>query len=385
MKINKLTKKSKMIIGMVISAVVVIGGVCWGATAYATEQEEQQQLTNYEKKVTQAGEQVDALYLDGSKELLAKDISKEKIITADKALDDLKGSSLYTKEVAKEVKEIVVDWSYADYMYDYQLNVEKLFDQNKALSEDANIKQVEEQRKDLIKNTKKETFAKTLDPLLKEAVAQQAQIDNATKQVNDLYTSSERKEVKDNITWTAYNSAKTSVDKVKQVKAKENLTNGLKKANDSLKAQDVEKEAQAQVQAETQAEAEQQAIANEFSGNESSSNEGSSSNKKATNDSSASSSSNSSSDSSSNNSKSGSSSNNSSGNSKASGGSSSKSNKGSSSSNNKSSSNNSNGSTSKSNGGKSGGSTNYNTDDYKDNGSEKNKSNGGTNEYWGWE
>lgn len=232
-----------MIIGIVVGAVVVIGGVCWGATAYATEQEEQQQLTNYEKKVTQAGEQVDALYLDGSKELLAKDISKEKIITADKALDDLKGSSLYTKEVAKEVKEIVVDWSYADYMYDYQLNVEKLFDQNKALSEDANIKQVEEQRKDLIKNTKKETFAKTLDPLLKEAVAQQTQIDNATKQVNDLYTSSERKEVKDNITWTAYNSAKTSVDKVKQVKAKENLTNGLKKANDSLKAQDAKQAA----------------------------------------------------------------------------------------------------------------------------------------------
>lgn len=372
-----------MIIGMVISAVVVIGGVCWGATAYATEQEEQQQLTNYEKKVTQAGEQVDALYLDGSKELLAKDISKEKIITADKALDDLKGSSLYTKEVAKEVKEIVVDWSYADYMYDYQLNVEKLFDQNKALSEDANIKQVEEQRKDLIKNTKKETFAKTLDPLLKEAVAQQTQIDNATKQVNDLYTSSERKEVKDNITWTAYNSAKTSVDKVKQVKAKENLTNGLKKANDSLKEQDAEKEAQAQVQAETQAEAEQQAIANEFNGNESSSNDGSSSNKNATNDSSASSSSNSSSDSSSNNSKSGSSSNNSSGNSKASSGSSSKSSGNSSSKSSGSSSSSSKpsgGSSSKSgtNGGSSSGSTG------KSDKTIPNPNSGGTSEFSGW-
>ncbi|HAO5955187.1 TPA: hypothetical protein IP990_002723 [Listeria monocytogenes] len=134
-------------------------------------------------------------------------------------------------------------------MYNYQLEVEKLLDPNKVLREDANIQQVEEQCKDLVKNTKKENFAKSFDPILKEALAQQTQITEATKQVDSLYTTAERKEIKVDITWNNYNMAKASVGKVKQEKSKKDLTGGLKKAQDYLKAQDAEREAKAEATA----------------------------------------------------------------------------------------------------------------------------------------
>ncbi|WP_271006131.1 toxin Cry1Ac domain D-VI-related protein [Listeria seeligeri] len=243
MKKISLTKKNKWLIGIVLGALVVAGGIGWGVTAYAEEKEEEQRMIDLEKQLTNVTKQIDALYLDDSKELLAKDVSLDKIKKAETALDALKEQTLPTKAMKQEVKNAATDWGHADYMYTYQMNVEKLLDPNKVLREDANISQVEQQRQDLIKNSEKGTFAKSLDPVLKEAVAQQTQIETATKQVNSLYTSTARKEVKEGLTWDNYNTAKTSVDKVKQVKAKKELTSGLSKANDTLKAQDAKQAA----------------------------------------------------------------------------------------------------------------------------------------------
>ncbi|EIM9319916.1 hypothetical protein LN805_000290 [Listeria monocytogenes] len=369
MKKSQLTNKKKWIIGLAIITVVVAGSICWGVNSYAKEKEEQQQITEQEKQIDDVAKKVDALYLDDTKEFLAKDISKDKIEEADKALQALKDEKILTKKITRELKEMASEWAYAEYMYDYQLSVEKLLDTNGILREDANIQQVEEQRKDLVDNTKKENFAKSFDPILKEALAQQTQITEATKQVDSLYTSNEHKEVKDGITWDNYNKAKASVDKIKQGKANKDLTASLKKANDALKAQDAKKEAQAKAE---QASQEVASNSNDTSAN-------SSSNDNATSKSSGKSSGSTSSGNS-NNSTSGNSGNSRSsstdGNPKSSSGSSSKSTGGSSSSN-KSSSNS--GSSSKS----TGGSTSKNAETGSTHIEEPN-SDGGTNIYDGW-
>ncbi|HAO5758383.1 TPA: hypothetical protein IP900_002745 [Listeria monocytogenes] len=242
MKTIKLPKKNKWLITIALSAIIIVGAIGWGVNSYAKEKEEQQQITEQEKQSAGVAKKVDALYLDDTKEFLAKDISKDKIEKADKSLDALKHEKILTKEISQKVKGIASDWGHADVMYNYQLEVEKLLDPNKVLREDANIQQVEEQRKDLVENTKKENFAKSFDPILKEAIAQREQITEATKQVDSLYTSNEHKEVKDGITWDTYNKAKASVEKVKQEKANKDLSAGLKKANDALKAEDAIKE-----------------------------------------------------------------------------------------------------------------------------------------------
>ncbi|HCV8541115.1 TPA: hypothetical protein OWU96_002704 [Listeria monocytogenes] len=369
MKTIKLPQKNKWLITIALSAIVIAGAIGWGVNSYAKEKEEQQQITKQEKQIADVAKKVDALYLDDTKEFLAKDISKDKIEEADKASQVLKDEKILTKEIAQKVKDLASDWGHADVMYNYQLEVEKLLDPNKVLREDSNIQQVEEQRKDLVENTKKENFAKSFDPILKEAIAQREQITEATKQVDSLYTSNEHKEVKDGITWDNYNKAKASVDKVKQEKANKDLTTGLKKANDALKAQDAKKEAQAKAE---QASQEVASNSNDTSAN-------SSSNDNATSKSSGKSSGSTSSGNS-NNSTSGNSGNSRSsstdGNPKSSSGSSSKSTGGSSSSN-KSSSNS--GSSSKS----TGGSTSKNAETGSTHIEEPN-SDGGTNIYDGW-
>ncbi|HAO5766395.1 TPA: hypothetical protein IP924_002109 [Listeria monocytogenes] len=369
MKTIKLPKKNKWLITIALSAIVIAGAIGWGVNSYAKEKEEQQQITEQEKQSADVAKKVDALYLDDTKEFLAKDISKDKIEKADKALDALKDEKILTKEIAQKVKGLASDWGHADVMYNYQLEVEQLLDPNKVLREDANIQQVEAERKDLVENTKKENFAKSFDPVLKEAIAQREQITEAMKQVDSLYTSNEHKEVKDGITWDTYNKAKASVDKVKQEKANKDLTASLKKANDALKAQDAKKEAQAKAE---QASQEVASNSNDTSAN-------SSSNDNATSKSSGKSSGSTSSGNS-NNSTSGNSGNSRSsstdGNPKSSSGSSSKSTGGSSSSN-KSSSNS--GSSSKS----TGGSTSKNAETGSTHIEEPN-SDGGTNIYDGW-
>ncbi|EKZ0262831.1 hypothetical protein RDB14_000294 [Listeria monocytogenes] len=269
MKTIKLPPKNKWLITIALSAIVIAGAIGWGVNSYAKEKEEQQQITEQEKQIADVAKKVDALYLDDTKEFLAKDISKDKIEEADKASQTLKDEKILTKKIAQKVKGLASDWGHADVMYNYQLAVEKLLDPNKVLREDANIQQVEEQRKDLVESTKKENFAKSFDPILKEAIAQREQITETTKQVDSLYTSNEHKEVKDGITWDTYNKAKASVDKVKQEKANKDLTTGLKKANDALKAQDAKKEAQAKAE---QASQEVASNSNDTSANSSSNN-----------------------------------------------------------------------------------------------------------------
>lgn len=375
MKTIKLPKKNKWLIGIVLSAIVIVGAIGWGVNSYTKEKEEQQQITKQEKQIADVAKKVDALYLDDTKEFLAKDISKDKIEEADKASQALKDEKKLTKEIAQKVKGLASDWGHADVMYNYQLEVEKLLDPNKVLREDANIQQVEEQRKDLVENTKKENFAKSFDPILKEAIAQREQITEATKQVDSLYTSNEHKEVKDGITWDNYNKAKASVDKVKQGKANKDLTASLKKANDALKAQDAKKEAQAKAE---QASQEVASNSNDTSAN-SSSNDNATSN--SSGESSGSTSSGNSTSSASGNSGNSSSSN---GSSKSSSSSSSKSASGSSKSN-KSSSNS--GSSSKASGGSTsknekGGPDYHVSDDELTNIGEN--ENGGTDYAWGW-
>ncbi|EHD4905556.1 hypothetical protein JQ649_000325 [Listeria monocytogenes] len=370
MKTIKLPKKNKWLIGIALSAIVIAGAIGWGVNSYAKEKEEQQQITEQEKQIADVAKKVDALYLDDTKEFLAKDISKDKIEKADKSLDALKHEKILTKEITQKVKGLASDWRHAVVMYNYQLGVEKLLDPNKVLREDANIQQVEEQRKDLVENTKKENFAKSFDPILKEAIAQREQITEATKQVDSLYTSNEHKEVKDGITWDTYNKAKASVEKVKQEKANKDLSAGLKKANDALKAQDAKKEAQAKAEKASQ---EVASNSNDTSANSSSNNNATS---KSSGSSSPGSSGNSNSGSSSNSSRS---SNSSSSSPSKSSGSSSSANK---SPSNGNSSKSSNGSSSKSGNSKSS-SGSSSSDSSKSTWTEENEM-GGTNIYEGW-
>lgn len=268
---KKLSKRTSWILA--ISGIIVAGGICWGIYSYI---DNKNQLADQETQVAKLEKQVNDLYADKTKELLKKDISEKEIETAEKSLDAFKGKTLLTPEITEDMAQITKNWGNADYMYTYQMQVETLLDPNGALRADADIQKVETQRADLIKNTKKETFAKSFDPVLKEASAQQNQIDVANQQVTALYSNFDKKEVKKDLTWDTYNKAKASVDKVKQAKAKQNLTTNLKPANDALKAED-EKEAQAAeaakvAAAQEAAEASQESTVASASGNGSSSN-----------------------------------------------------------------------------------------------------------------
>ncbi|HAC0982505.1 TPA_asm: hypothetical protein GY030_14685, partial [Listeria monocytogenes] len=263
MKMKKLSKRATWLV--TIGGILVAGGICWGIYSYI---DSKNQIADQEKQVTKLEKQVNDLYQATDKEMLKTAISEKDIQAAEKSLDAFKGEALLTPAITKDMAQITKDWSNADYMYTYQMQVEKLLDPNKVLREDANLAQIATQRKDLLENTKKEAFAKSFDPIVEEATAQQNQIDTANQQVTALYSNFDKKEVKKGLTRATYNQAKASVDKIKQAKAKQTLTTNLKPADDALKAGEKQaaeakaKEA-AKVAAAQEASASQEAASND--------------------------------------------------------------------------------------------------------------------------
>ncbi|EEO3343533.1 hypothetical protein G5799_002738 [Listeria monocytogenes] len=382
---KKITKKTGWLIAI---GMIVLAGIGWGVFTYAADQKEQAEKKEQEKQVAKLEKQVNDLYQDTNKEMLKTAISEKDMQAVEKSLDAFKGEVLLTPAITKEMAQITKDWGNADYMYIYQTQVEKLLDPNKVLREDANLAQIATQRKDLLENTKKEAFAKSFDPIVEEATAQQNQIDVANQQVTALYSNFDKKEVKKGLTRATYNQAKVSVDKIKQSKAKQTLTTNLKPADVALKAADkqaaeAKAKEEAKVAAAQEASASQEAASNE-SNKEASTSNGASSG--ANNSGSSGSSNNAGSSSSSG----GSSQKSASGSTNGSSGSSSKSSGGSASSKGSTSSGKSSSGSSKSTGGNNSGSksnsnggnkSNYDYDKKSD--TEKNV-NGGTNDYWGW-
>lgn len=264
-RMKKSTKKTGWLIAI---GVIVLAGIGWGVFTYAADQKEQAEKKEQEKQVTKLEKQVDDLYQDTNKEMLKTGISEKDIQAAEKSLDAFMGKTVVTVAIKQDIAQITKDWSNADYMYTYRMQVEKLLDPNKVLREDVNLAQIATQRKDLLENTKKEAFAKSFDPIVEEATAQQNQIDTANQQVTALYSNFDKKEVKKGLTRATYNQAKASVDKIKQAKAKQTLTTNLKPAEDALKAADKqaaeakEKEA-TKVAAAQEASASQEATSND--------------------------------------------------------------------------------------------------------------------------
>ncbi|EAE9169122.1 toxin Cry1Ac domain D-VI-related protein [Listeria monocytogenes] len=377
---KKSTKKTGWLIAI---GVIVLAGIGWGVFTYTADQKEQAEKKEQEKQVMKLEKQVNDLYQDTDKEMLKTGISEKDIQAAEKSLDAFKGKTVVTVAIKQDVAQITKDWSNADYMYTYRLQVEKLLDPNKVLREDADLAQVATQRKDLLENTKKEAFAKSFDPIVEEATAQQNQIDVANQQVTALYSNFDKKEVKKGLTRVTYNQAKASVDKIKQAKAKQTLTTNLKPADDALKAAD-KQAAEAKAKEPTKVAAAQEASASQEAASNEANTEASTSSG-ANNSGSSGSSSNSGSSSSSG----GSSQKSASGSTKGSSGSSAKSSGGSASSKGSASSgkssSGSSSSGSKSNGSKGGNNpkTDYNTKEEGINGSTGNQ-NGGTDTSWGW-
>ncbi|WP_207578272.1 toxin Cry1Ac domain D-VI-related protein [Listeria seeligeri] len=265
---KKLSKRVTWILA--ICGILVAGGISWGIYSYI---DNKNQITEQETQVANLEKQVNDLYSDNTKELLKKDIGKENIEKTEKALDEFKGQDLLTPSITENIAQIAIDWGNADYMYTYKMQVEKLLDPNDVLRADADIKKVEAQREELIKNTKKETFAKSFDPVVKEATAQQTQIDVATKQVDGLFTSADKMKVKEDVTRTSYETANKSVGKIKQAKAKEELSTSLNKVNKYLTDEEAktaaaeEKAAQEAAELASAQEATEESTSSETSGN----------------------------------------------------------------------------------------------------------------------
>ncbi|ECJ9747845.1 hypothetical protein FQR52_15065 [Listeria monocytogenes] len=378
---KKSTKKTGWLIAI---GVIVLAGIGWGIFTYTADQKEQAEKKEQEKQVTKLEKQVIDLFQDTDKEMLKTGISEKDIQAAEKSLDAFKGKTFVTAAIKQDVAQITKDWSNADYMYTYRMQVEKLLDPNKVLREDANLAQIATQRKDLLENTKKEAFAKSFDPIVEEATAQQNQIDTANQQVTALYSNFDKKEVKKGLTRATYNQAKATVDKIKQAKAKQTLTTNLKPADDALKAAD-KQAAEAKAKEAAKVAAAQEASASQESTSNDANTEASTSSG-ANNSSSSGSSNNSGSSSSSG----GSSQKSASGSTNGSSGSSSKSSGGSASSKGSTSSGKSSSGSSKSTGGNNSGSKSNSNDGNKSNYDYDKKSdteknvNGGTNDYWGW-
>lgn len=222
---------------------------------------------------------VKELYKDNPKELLAEDITQEKIDAIQKSLKELEGEK-FDIDNAGRLNTAIMDLGYATNMFELQHLVKGLLNEQGAVVENETLDEVDkkiEQLKDI-----KPKFVEVQQQIVDDVKHQLKQIQEATVKVNQLFTDAEQKEVKSDVTRDGYNLAKEEIEKIKQQKAKTDLSYVLEKVDQHLiaKAEAERKSKEAQQAQQTQAIKEIQSSKNVSS---SSSNNSGSKNKSAKN------------------------------------------------------------------------------------------------------
>lgn len=238
-------------VAKVALALTLVGGAYGGYKVYEHRQEqhlEQQQLNT----IKDLQNSVITLYKDTKKELLAENINQMKIDQVKQDLQCQKENS-FSLHNKKKFASIKVDLRNAEKMFQLQEEAGQLLDENGVLTENANIASVEEYASEL--HRIKPLFVETVFLKINEAKTQQNDILVATDSVNSLFVTEERKEVKDDIIRGPYDAAVNAVNKIKQEKAKRELSVFLEQVNRFITQKEV-------LAAKAQEESQKQALEN---------------------------------------------------------------------------------------------------------------------------
>lgn len=188
---------------------------------------------------------VDALYSDGTKTMLAEDATMENVVAIESDIEEIEKSEELTQDAEQILSTAKEDLAYAKSMVDLRDSTEGLFDENGRLIDDADIATVQKKADELTAD--KPEFVASIQPLIIEANAQQSAI-TAT---NALFTDETRKTVRNDVTRDEYHSAVESVELVTTETVKTKLFASLDLVNTYLTEQE---EAEAEAKAEKEAE-----------------------------------------------------------------------------------------------------------------------------------
>ncbi len=222
----KMTKKNKIIIVVLSVLILSVGIGIFVSYQEKAEEAKQEELQKLNAEMDAVQKELDSFYTDTSKEFIKGDVTLDRI-------DNLaKKKTFESEEIDSEIQTVRK-------MVVLRDEVATLLDDKQALSETVDIEKAEKQAKEL--RTEKEAFVNEQFKVINEAKSQKKQIQTAIDKVNQLFTTVEKKDVKNDVTWDIYNIAENEVGKIKQEKAKNELTTHLAKVLDKLKKQDEEK------------------------------------------------------------------------------------------------------------------------------------------------
>lgn len=212
--------RQSSIITISIAAVAVIGIIVAGTVLYTNKTEMKEQTASAEK-VEQISKEVEALYADDSKEMLAEDATMEKVLEIEEKIADEENLSM-DSDTAEKLDTAIKDLDYAKSMIDLRDSAAALLDANGALVEGADIASVEAKATEL--QPDKSVFVESQMLIINEAKAQEQQILAATTAVTALFSDEARMTVRDDVTREELNQAIEQVALIKQEKAKAELT-----------------------------------------------------------------------------------------------------------------------------------------------------------------
>lgn len=222
--------KKKMIIGF-FSAALVTGGGFYAYSSHVEAVESKKVEVQQRETISGIQAKVNALYMDKTKEFLAKDVTAKKIQRIKKDLEKQEGKG-FSIDNAGKLNTAIMELGYAESMFNLQSLVHNLTEQQNTLIDAAALKQVEKKLEELKINKPK--FAAEQEKQIVNVRNELKQAEETNNQVSRLFTSTDRKEVRKDVTRDAYVVAKALVVKVKQEKVKVELSQSLNKVNQYL-------------------------------------------------------------------------------------------------------------------------------------------------------
>lgn len=226
-------KKKKSLIAASIAVLLVgFGGYISYAKSKEKEQIQQEQIQKQVNTIQTLQSNVDKLYKDSKKEFLSENITKENIefvqneFKKQEKIDFIAENKKKLQQVSKNIRN-------AKSMFELQSSVKILLDDMGVLSESANIDMAVKQAEELKKV--KDRFVDEQQKIIDEAQKQQAEILNVAAAIDNLFTTPEKMEVKEDVTREMYHVVSTALENIKQAKKKEELSTNLSQVDQVLK------------------------------------------------------------------------------------------------------------------------------------------------------
>lgn len=221
-------------------------------------------MTESESLVNEIVAEVDALYEDETKAVLAEGVTMDMVVAIEEDIADAEEMTM-TDEVAEALEVATTDLSYAKQMVELRDMALALLDDSGVLVDGADVQAVQEKADSLA--SIKPDWVGLMQMQIDKAKKQQDAITTATQNVNALFTDETRSTVRSDVTRSEYNTAQDSVDVVKNKTSKRCVQQSL----NTVDSFPTEQEEKAEAEAE-KAEQEQSAKSENTSSSSSSSN-----------------------------------------------------------------------------------------------------------------